>query len=113
MESSIILDKKAQSIVRYYLPSNSVLIDIAEFFSVFCDPTRVKMLSALSITEMCVSDLASTLDLNQSTVSHQLKFLKGNGMVKTRREGKIIFYSVSSKCIDEVMNIGLNYLGLS
>lgn len=107
---SIILDKNAQKIVRYYLPENGVLKDIADFFSIFCDETRIKMLSALAITEMCVSDMAETLELNQSTVSHQLKLLRQSDMVKYRRDGKVIYYSLSNKCIDEVINLSLNYI---
>lgn len=110
MNKGLVLDENAQKIVKYYLPEKKDVDCLADFFSVFCDSTRLRMLSALCVTEMCVSDLSFTLELNQSTVSHTLKFLKQYNMVKSRRDGKIIFYSAMTKCVDEVMNVGLNYV---
>lgn len=98
------------NLVRTYLPSNQDLADMCAFFSVFCDVTRMKMLSALSIDELCVGDLAALLALNQTTVSHQLKILRDAGLVATRREGKIIFYKVASEHVETVMNVGAGYL---
>lgn len=112
MDKGLILDEHSQRLVNYYLPEKNVIDNIAEFFSVFCDSTRVKMLTALCITEMCVSDIAITLGLNQSTVSHTLKFLKQYDMVKCRRKGKIIIYSANNKCVDDVMNVCLNHIKL-
>ena len=108
--ANIVLDEKAQKTVRYYIPENKMVSEIADFFSVFCDETRIKILSALSITEMCVTDLASTLELNQSTLSHQLKYLRHLGMVKYRRDGKVIYYSLTNNCVNDILNISLNYL---
>lgn len=112
MATGVVLDEKAQNIIKYYLPTHNVSMDLADFFSIFCDPTRIKILSALNVTEMCVTDLSSTVGLNQSTVSHQLKFLRSTGIVRTRRDGKIIYYSVSTKCIKEVIALGRTYIGL-
>ena len=107
---SIVLDEKAQKTVRYYLPENAMLSKIADFFGVFCDETRIKILSALSITEMCVTDLAATININQSTLSHQLKYLRHLNMVKFRRDGKVIYYSLTNKAVEDIINISLNYI---
>jgi DNA-binding transcriptional ArsR family regulator len=76
----------------------------------FSDCTRIKILTALCLSEMCVNDLSVLLKLNQTTVSHQLKFLKQNGAVKCKRDGKIIYYSIADNCINDVMLNGVNYL---
>lgn len=99
----ILVSKSTSELIKEYLPSNTDLSDMCAFFSVFSDVTRLKMLSALAIGELCVSDIASLLDLNQTTVSHQLKLLRDAGMVGTRREGKIIFYRLVNKYFNDVM----------
>lgn len=108
--AELVASVKTCDLVRTYLPSNQDLADMCAFFSVFCDVTRVKMLSALSIDELCVGDLATLLSLNQTTVSHQLKILRDAGLVSTRREGKIIFYRLASEHVETVMNVGAGYL---
>ncbi len=97
-------------LIRLYVPSNQDLSDMCAFFSIFCDVTRMKMLSALCIDELCVSDLAALLELNQTTVSHQLKLLRDAGLVSTRRNGKIIFYRIASEHVEKVLNAGTVYL---
>lgn len=97
-------------LIRLYVPSNQDLSDMCAFFSIFCDVTRMKMLSALCIDELCVSDLAALLELNQTTVSHQLKLLRDAGLVSTRRNGKIIFYRIASEHVEKVLNVGTVYL---
>ena len=73
----------------------------------FSDSTRIKIISALAINEMCVSDLASLLGANQSTISHQLKLLRSSGIVDYKRSGKAILYYVCNLLIDDVMSIGI------
>lgn len=107
----LLLNKKLQKDVAYYMPENGVLERLADFFSVFSDVTRIRILTALSITEMCVNDISKILCLNQTTVSHQLKLLKNQGAVKQNRQGKIIFYSIADDKINEVMCSGVEYLG--
>ena len=80
------------------------------FFSVFADSTRVRMLSALAISEMCVTDLSRVLGINQTTVSHQLRLLKNLGIVKCERYGKIIFYSLINDTVNDVMLKGVEFL---
>lgn len=110
-EDILYLTKHQQSLINYYLPKNEVLADIADFFSIFSDATRVKLLSALSIAEMCVTDLCLMVQMPQSTVSHQLKSLRVLKMVKCRRIGKIIYYSIANKYISEVLDTGITFLG--
>ena len=100
MEEPVVSESTAE-LIRHYLPSNADLSDMCAFFSLFSDVTRMKMISALSIAELCVSDIAMILGLNQTTVSHQLKLLRDAGAVSTRREGKIIFYRIVNRHIAE------------
>lgn len=83
-----LIDNKTQVKVRYYLPDNAVLTELSDLFSVLSDSTRIKILSAICISEMCVGDLSEMLDMNQTTVSHQLKILRSTGVVTARRDGK-------------------------
>lgn len=107
----ILLDKKQQLLVKDYIPDGEILDDLVGFFSIFADYTRLKMLSALAISEMCVSDLSRLLGLNQTTVSHQLRLLKSLNAVKTKRQGKIIFYSLRNDLLNEVLLKGVEFLG--
>ena len=110
-DSVLLLDRKTQTIVENYIPDAKTIEELKEFFYLFSDSTRLKMLSALSISSMCVSDLAKILSLNQTTISHQLRMLKSAGAVKCRRHGKVIFYSISNTKINDVMMWGIDYLG--
>ena len=109
-ENKIKADSKVVSDIKYYLPEEKALRLLAEFFSMFSDETRIKIISALSVSELCVNDIANILNLNQTTVSHQLKLLKSVGAVKFRRDGKIIYYSIADKQINECLLTGVNYL---
>ena len=80
------------------------------FFSVFADGTRLRILSALSVTEMCVTDLARVLRIHQTTVSHQLRLLKNLGMVRGSRCGKVIFYSLRGDAVNDVLRKGAEFL---
>ncbi len=77
------------------MPQEELLYDLAELYKVFGDTTRIKILYVLLESEMCVCDIASILNMSQSAISHQLRVLKANRLVKFRREGKIVFYSLS------------------
>ena len=107
----LLLDKRTQGLVEDYVPDGEVLDGIVFFFSVFSDPTRVRMLSALAISEMCVTDLSKILELNQTTVSHQLRFLRNIGIVQAKRQGKIIFYSLVNDTVNDVLLKGVEFLG--
>lgn len=107
----LLLDKKTQNLVTEYVPDDEILYDLVGFFSIFSDYTRLKILSALAITQMCVTDLSSILCINQTTVSHQLRILKNLGAVSVKRQGKIIFYSLRTDLLNDVMLKGVEFLG--
>ena len=83
---------------------------LSSFFKVIGEESRVKIIYALSICEMCVNDLAEILDMSQSSVSHQLKLLKLNGQVKSRREGKNIFYSLDDQHVVKILTESLRHV---
>ena len=111
MTQTLLLDKRTQSLIQDYVPQGDILEGVVCFFSVFADYTRVKILSALAISELCVTDLSRILELNQTTVSHQLRFLKSAGIVKCTRQGKIVFYSLTNDAINDVLLKGVEFLG--
>ena len=110
-EDMLLLDKRTQSLVENYVPEGEILEGIVDFFSVFADRTRVRILSALAITEMCVTDISRVLGINQTTVSHQLRLLKNIGIVRCSRCGKVIFYSLKNETVNDVLLKGVEFLG--
>ena len=80
MTETLLLDKRTQGMVEGYVPEGEILTSLVRFFSIFSDGTRLRILSALAISEMCVTDISRVLVINQTTVSHQLRFLKDAGM---------------------------------
>ena len=107
----LLLDKRLQTMVTDYVPQGEILDDLVCFFSIFSDYTRLRMISALAISEMCVSDLSTLLGLNQTTVSHQLRLLKNLNAVTTKRQGKVVFYSLRNDTLNEVLLKGVEFLG--
>lgn len=98
-----------QTIIEF-MPKEEVLDVLASYFQAYSDITRIKILSILSISELCVGDICQMLNLNQTTVSHQLKMLKNLGLVKYKRQGKLIYYSLSSDKINQIMLHGVEHL---
>lgn len=96
--------------VRELLPGEDELYDLAELFKVFGDSTRIKILYVLFESELCVCDIAQLLGLTQSAVSHQLRILKNNDLVKFRREGKTVFYSLDDDHVRSILSLGLEHL---
>ena len=92
------------------MPEEGVLFDLAEFFKVFADSTRIKILYVLLQSEMCVCDIGHALNISQSAVSHQLRVLKQMRLVKYRKEGKSIFYSLSDRHIEHILNQGIEHI---
>lgn len=107
----VLLDKRLQDLVEDYVPQGEILDDLVCFFSIFSDYTRLRLISALSISEMCVSDISSLLKLNQTTVSHQLRLLKDLNAVKTKRQGKVVFYSLRNDSLFDILLKGVEFLG--
>lgn len=93
-----------------HMPDEETLCDLAEFFKVFADSTRIKILYALSEGEMCVCDIWQSLGLTQSAVSHQLRILKQMRLVKYRKDGKTIYYSLDDGHIQSILNQGLDHV---
>ena len=96
--------------VNEELPDEEILYDLAEFYKVFADSTRIKILYVLSKSEMCVCDISQILNVSQSAVSHQLRMLKQMKLVKYRREGKAVFYSLSDHHIELILSQGLEHI---
>lgn len=94
-----------------YLPDKNATKKIARFFALFSDPSRVRLLSALAIAPLCVSDISAVLKINQTTVSHQLRILRDMDVVSCEREGKILKYKISNPKINEILLVGVEYLG--
>lgn len=92
------------------MPSPEELNDLAELFKTFGDPTRIRILYVLFEEEVCVCDLAAALNMTQSAISHQLKILKQNHLVKNRREGKSIFYSLADDHVRTMIAQGLEHV---
>ena len=92
------------------MPDDDILYDLAELYKIFGDSTRIKILYVLLEAEMCVCDIALLLGMSQSAISHQLRVLKQSKLVKYRREGKTIFYSLADEHVRTIMNQGLDHV---
>ena len=96
--------------VRSRMPDEDLLYETAELFKVFGDSTRTRILSALFIEELCVCDIASLLNMTKSAVSHQLRILRQTKVVKSRRSGKEIYYSLDDEHISKIYGMALEHL---
>ena len=96
--------------IEHGMPSEGIIQDLADFYKVFGDVTRVKILCALFQAESCVCGLAEAVGMTQSAVSHQLRVLKQMKLVKNRREGKTIFYSLADSHIQSILNQGMEHI---
>ncbi len=92
------------------MPEETELYDLAELFKVFGDSTRIRILFVLFEAEVCVCDLAAVLNMTQSAISHQLRILKTNKLVKSRREGKSIFYSLADGHVRSIIAQGREHI---
>ena len=92
------------------MPDEGELYDLAELFKVFGDSTRIRILFVLSEAELCVCDIAEVLNMTQSAVSHQLKILKQSKLVKARRDGKQMFYSLDDDHVSTIISLGREHL---
>lgn len=112
MEKNDFLYMKEDTLKKIHeeIPEEEILYDLADLFKVFSDSTRIRILYVLSCSEMCVYDIASALEMTQSAISHQLRVLKQAKLVKYRREGKTIFYSLSDNHIQTILSQGLEHV---
>ena len=96
--------------VRTQLPPDELLYDLAELFKIFGDSTRIKILYALLEHELCVCDIAKLMDVTQSAVSHQLRVLKSSKLVKFRRDGKTVYYSLADEHVIRILSQGMEHI---
>lgn len=96
--------------VNENMPDEEILYEIAELYKIFGDSTRIKILYVLFEAEMCVNDIAQLLNISTSAISHQLRILKQAQLVKFRREGKTIFYSLSDNHVRTILNQGMEHI---
>lgn len=96
--------------VKGTMLEDEILCDLADLFKVFGDSTRIKILHVLSKAEMCVCDISALLGMSQSSVSHQLKTLRQAKLVKPRRDGKVIYYSLDDDHVVQIFNQGITHL---
>ena len=98
------------SAAREAMPPSEVLDDLSDFFRVFSDRTRVRILLALDAGEMCVCDISAALDMSMSAVSHQLRILRDAHLVAYRREGRVVFYSLCDEHVRNVLEMALEHV---
>lgn len=110
MDKSVIVNQEVVDKVSCALPDEEILYDVAELFKVFGDSTRIKIICALFEEEMCVYDLAATLQMTQSAISHQLRILKNAHLVKFRRDGKMIYYSLDDDHVKQIFDAGYKHV---
>lgn len=103
MQKLIALSEKNKLEILKYMPEADITTKLANYFQNFSDYTRLRIIMCLSLCDMCVNDMSIILDLNQTTISHQLQLLKSQNLVSFKREGKMILYSLKQIQINEVM----------
>ena len=96
--------------VKEHMPDEDTLFELAEFYKVFGDSTRIRILTVLCRHEMCVCDLATILSMNQSAISHQLRILKQARLIAARREGKQVFYSLADDHVRHILDTAIEHL---
>ena len=96
--------------VREHMPDDDILIDLSDFFKVFGDSTRMRILCALFRAEMCVCDIAALLGMTKSSISHQLRVLKQYKLVNYRKDGKVVYYSLADEHVKTIFDQGLNHI---
>ena len=96
--------------VKEHMLSDDEYLDLSEFFKIFSNPTRLKIISLLTVDDLCVCDICEALDLNQTTVSNQLRILRANNIVKYQKEGKMARYSLTDLHIEMIYKVGLEHI---
>ena len=96
--------------VKQQMPDEEPIYEVADLFKVFGDSTRARIICALSISELCVCDLSALLDMSQSAVSHQLRTLKQARIVKNRRSGKVVYYSLDDEHITSLFHVAFDHV---
>lgn len=105
-----VIHEEIVELVRGRLPDENNLYDLAELFKIFGDSTRIRILSALFESEMCVCDISYLMNMTQSAISHQLRILRQSKLVKSRKDGKIVYYSLADDHIKLIFDQGLVHI---
>ncbi len=105
-----VVHKETVEVVKAKMAEEEKLYDLADFFKVLGDSTRIRIICALFEAELCVCDIASVLGMTQSSISHQLKTLKQARLVKSRRDGKTMFYSLDDEHVQKIFDLGMIHL---
>ena len=105
-----ILHEDVVNEVKKRIPQDEMIYDLAEFFKVFADSTRMKIIFALMENELCVCDIANIVQTTQSAISHQLRLLKQSKLVKFRKEGKVVYYSLDDEHISQIVKKGREHI---
>lgn len=108
-EINIIHQDKVDNL-KNIMPDDELIYDLAEFFKVFADSTRMKIINALMDSELCVCDIAAIVGTTQSAISHQLRILKQSKLVKYRKDGKVVYYSLDDEHIAEIVKKGREHI---
>ena len=108
MEKFLLLSERNKRDILSALPGDGAITKLADYFQNFSDSTRIKILTCLSMMNMCVNDLSTILGLNQTTISHQLKLLKDQNIVSYKREGKILIYYLTNQAVNDIFTYAIN-----
>ena len=103
------INEEAVNDVKSNMPDENVLLAVSENFKIFGDMTRIKIMQALYLKELCVCDLSAVLEANQSTISHQLRVLRSKNLVKFRKEGKMAYYSLADDHVVKIIEMGIEH----
>ncbi len=104
----LLLSERNKQEILSTLPEEKAISKLADYFQNFSDSTRIKILTCLSMMNMCVNDLSNVLNINQTTISHQLKQLKDQNIVAYKRDGKILVYYLTDQSVNDMMMYALS-----
>ena len=105
-----VIHEEAVALVRGQMPDEARLFDLADFYKVLADSTRIRIVQALVFHELCVCDISALLNMSQSAISHQLRLLKQSRLVKSRKAGKIVYYSIDDEHVSAILALGLTHI---
>lgn len=108
-ECTVLHEKIVEKVIKT-MPNDELIYDLAELFKVFADSTRMKIIYALMEEELCVCDIANIVKTTQSAISHQLRILKQSKLVKYRKEGKVVYYSLDDEHIEKIVKKGREHI---
>lgn len=105
-----VIHKDIVNRVKANMLSDELIFDVAELFKIFGDSTRMKILCALKMSELCVCDIACITNSTQSAISHQLRILKQSKLIRSRKDGKVVYYSLADDHVEKIFEIGCEHI---